>query len=168
MQANKKRLIQNLLLLILVAGLVFFITTREEPKEELHKTLYDKSFGDEVTKITLHVKGNEDIVLQSEGKIWKVTQPEAFTADTEKVRLLFTLLSENADSSYSIEGRDLAQYGLDADNLSIQFNQVKLIFGKYNDVTQQRYVLKGDHMYLISETISGVMKSGADAFKPKN
>ena len=48
----------------------------------------------------------------------------------------------------------------------MSFNGVKLVFGDYNEVSHKRYVLKEDKMYLISETVSGLLESGADSFKP--
>ena len=162
---SKKRLIQNLGLLALVIALVVFVTYRKPPNTELHKTLYDQSIGEEATEISIHVEGKEDTLLESENGVWKVIKPVQFTADESKVRLLFTLLSENADTSYDIDGKDLALYGLDQDRLSVSFNGVKLIFGKLNEVSQQRYILKDKKMYLISETVSGLLESGADAFK---
>ena len=167
MQANKKRLIQNLLLLIIVAGLAYFVSTRKEDRGELHQTLYDESFGDEVTKIAIHVQGLKDVIIENLNNTWKVTQPEKFNADSQKVQQLFTLLSENADREYDIVDKDLAKYGLDTDKMSIRFDNVLLIFGQYNEITQQRYILKGDKMYLVAETISGLMQQGAEGFKPQ-
>jgi hypothetical protein len=162
---NSKRLVQNFILLIVVAALVAFIILREDEKE-LYTTLYDTSIGDEATDIVIHVEGQEDVVLKNTEGQWKVTKPEQFDADEEKVRHLFTLLSENADTHYDIADKNLADFGLDKDNLSVSFNGVKLVFGDYNDVAQKRYVLKGDKMYLISETVSGLLESGAASFKP--
>ena len=146
-----KRLVQNLILLSIVAALVAFITMRDDDTKELYSTLYDKSIGDEATEIVIHAEGAEDVVLQNTAEQWKVIKPEQFDADKEKVRLLFTLLSENADTSYDIADKNLADFGLDKDKLSVSFNGVKLVFGDYNEVSHKRYVLKGDKMYLISE-----------------
>ncbi len=167
MKANEKRLIQNLFLLMLVAGLAYFVATREEDRGELHQTLYDKSFGDEVTKITLHIDGAKDVVIENINETWKVTAPEKFDADSQKVQQLFTLLSESAESQYDIKNIDLTTFGLDKNSMSIRFDDVLLIFGNYNEITQQRYILKGDKMYLIAETISGLIKSGAKGFRPQ-
>ncbi|KAG1652853.1 Formamidopyrimidine-DNA glycosylase [Nymphon striatum] len=104
--------------------------------------------------------GVEDVVLENKDGLWKVTKPVEFDADKEKVRHLFTLLSENADTSYSIADKNLSDFGLDKEKLSVSFNGVKLLFGDYNEVAQKRYVLKGDRMYLISETVSGLLESG--------
>ena len=97
-----------------------------------------------------------------------MVQPEEFIADKEQVRHLFTILSENAETSYDLEGKDLAKYGLDEDRISISFNQVKLVFGEYNPVSQKRYIRKGNKMYLVSETITGLLQQGVDAFRMKD
>ncbi len=168
MKINNKRLLQNIALLLMVAGLATFIATRVDKNNgrgEVFATLYDKSIGDEATEIIIHAEGNDDIVLQNNNNVWMITKPFEAQADPQKVQQLFTLLAENAETSYPIEGKNLAQYGLDKDVLSISFNGVKMLFGKYNEITQQRYILKGDRMYLITEAISAVMKSGAEAFK---
>lgn len=168
---NYKRLLQNIVLLLLTAVLIVFITTRNKSDSQeaskSHATLYDKSIGDDAKDIMIHAEGREDILLKKEGGIWKVVKPEAFIADKNKVRHLFTLLSENADSRYAIEGKDLKSYGLDIDRLSISFNGVKIIFGKLNDITRKRYVKKGNEMYLVEETISGLMEMGVDTFRPQ-
>ena len=168
---NKKRFIQNLVLFIFIIGLGYFLWTQQEDKSDrstLALTLYDKSIGDEATEIAIHVKDRADILLKNIDDVWKVMQPEEFIADKEQVQHLFTILSENAETSYDLEGKDLVQYGLDEDRLSISFNNVTLVFGEYNPVSQKRFIRKADKMYLVSETISGLLQAGVDAFRMKD
>ena len=164
---SKKRLLLNLALLIIVAGLIGFIVTREADKGESYATLYDKSIGDDAKELIIHVEGKDDVVIKLEDDIWRVVKPSKFVADKDKIRHLFTLLSENAESNYTLEGKDLASYGLDKDRLSISFNGVKIRFGKLNEVTEKRFILKADRMYLISETISGLLLMGEVGFSPQ-
>lgn len=167
---NRKRLIQNTILLILIGALVFFIVTSKKAggeKAKSYPTLYDKGIGDNAKEVIIHLEGRDDIQLQNESGIWKVIKPEEFIADKAKVQHLFTLLSENAESRYDIEGKDLKLYGLDTDRLSVSFNGVKIVFGKLNDVARKRYIKKGNNMYLIEETVSGLMEMGLDAFRPQ-
>lgn len=169
---NKKRFLQNLVLVIFIAGLGFFLWNQNalDKKDTSHlaSTLYDKSIGDEATEILIHVAGRDDILLKNLNNIWTVVQPVEFVADKEQVRHLFTILSENAETNYDLEGKDLAKYGLDEDRLSISFNHVKLVFGEYNPVSQKRYIRKANKMYLVSETVSGLLQAGVDAFKIKD
>lgn len=168
---NKKRLIQNLFLIAVIAVLGYFLWAQKEANKNdtshLSSTLYDKSIGDEATEILIHVEGRDDILLKNIDDVWTVVQPEEFIADKDQVRHLFTILSENAETSYGLEGKDLAQYGLDEDRLSISFNDVKLVFGEYNPVSQKRFIRKADKMYLVSETITGLLQTGVDAFRMK-
>lgn len=164
---NNKRFIQNLVLLLVVASLIVFITTRNNKEEKLFSTLYDEAIGNEAKEVVIHSEGRKDVVLRNKDNIWKVVAPETFIADKSKVQHLFTLLSENAESRYDIKNKNLASYGLEKDRLSVSFNGVKIIFGKLNDVTRKRYLRKGDTMYLVEETVSGLMEMGADAFKPQ-
>lgn len=164
---NKKRLIQNGLLLLLVLVLAAFVwKNQDQARKNRPSTLYDERVGDEASEIRIVREGQADVVLKREEDTWKVTEPLEFVADKEKVRHLFTLLSENAETNYSIEGKDLAQYGLEKERLSVSFNGVKYIFGKLNEISMQRYILKGDTLYLISETVSGLLQQGSDSFKP--
>ena len=168
---NIKRLIQNFILIAIVAALAFFLWVQKEAdkddKSHLASTLYDKSIGDEATEILIHVKDRPDILLKNIDDVWTVVQPEEFVADKEQVRHLFTILSENAETSYDLEGKDLVKYGLDEDRLSVSFNNVKLVFGEYNPVSQKRYIRKADKMYLVSETVTGLLQAGMDAFRMK-
>lgn len=169
---NKKRFIQNLLLIAVIAAVAIFLWMQNEAskddKSHLASTLYDKSIGDEATEISIHVKDRDDILLKNIDEVWTVVKPEEFIADKEQVQHLFTILSENAETSYDLVGKDLAKFGLDEDRLSISFNQVKLVFGEYNPVSQKRYIRKADKMYLVSETITGLLQAGVDAFRMKD
>ena len=169
--SNKKRFIQNLVLVAIVSALAWFLwaqKTDENDTSHLASTLYDESIGDEATEVLLHVEGRADILIKNIDDVWTVVKPEEFVADKEQVRHLFTILSENAETNYDLEGKDLAEFGLDEDRLSISFNGVKLVFGKYNPVSQKRFIRKADKMYLVSETISGLLQAGMDAFRIKD
>ncbi len=155
----------NLALLAVVVSLLLLVLNHDEAPKDLHETLYDESIGDEAKEIVIHREGEDDVVLQQSNNRWKVVKPSEFVADKDKVQHLFTLLSENADSRYDIAGKDLARYGLDKDRLSVSFNGVKMIFGQLNEVTRKRYIRKGDKMYLVDETVSGLLEMGEDAFR---
>ncbi len=168
---NRKRFIQNLLLLALVGGLALFVVTRNQQTDAtLHSTLYDKSIGENAKQVIIHAEGRQDITLENNKGIWTVTTPEQFIADKAKVQHLFTLLSENADTHYNIDelgSDDLAKYGLEKERLSVSFNGVKIIFGKRNAISQKRYIRKHKQLFLVDETVSGLLEMGVDAFKPQ-
>ncbi len=81
--------------------------TREESTEGLHKTLYDKSIGDDAKELIIHSEDHDDVVIQLKDDVWKVIKPSSFVADKERIRHIFTLLSESAEISYDIKDKDL-------------------------------------------------------------
>lgn len=172
MGSTAKRLMLNLLLLLLAGGLIWFVTTREPEPQEVGDRLYDASMGDNVTKVLIHVQGRADIQIENTAKAgapdnWMITQPLQASADKDKVQLLFTLLTDPVSASYDAAGKDLTQFGLDQEKMSISFNGVKLILGNLNQVSQTRYVLKGDKIYLIAESASALIRSGLEEFKQR-
>lgn len=169
MTVNSKRLFLNAFLLFVVVMLTWFVLTRNQEQADSPETLYDESMGDDVTQVVIHVAGHDDLYLENRGeegnRQWKITRPIQQDADKSKVRVLFTLLTDPVSSSYDAADMDLAKYGLDKENLSVSFNGVKLVLGDLNQVSQTRYVLKGDRIYLIAETVSGLIEMGVDGFK---
>lgn len=169
MTVNGKRLFLNLFLLFVVAALIWFVINENTGESDAVETLYDQSMGDDVTSVVIHVAPHDDIHIENTGhednRIWKIAQPIQVEADKSKVRLLFTLLTDPISSSYDAKGKDLSKYGLDKDDTSISFNGVTLILGDLNKVSQTRYILKGDKIYLIAETVSGMLGLGVDGFK---
>ncbi len=173
MRSTTKRLLINLLLLLLVAGLIWFVATRQPEGRKLAESLYDKSMGDNVTRVLIHVEGHDDILIENtagenQDDHWMITRPIQAEADEDKVQLLFTLLTDPVSASYDAAGKDLSQFGLDKQKMSISFNGVKLLMGNLNPVGQTRYILKGNKIYLIAETASALMQAGLDEFKLKN
>jgi hypothetical protein len=170
MGSTGKRLFINLLLLLLAGGLIWFVATREPETQEMGDRLYDATMGDNVTKVLIHVQGRPDILIENTAKKgepdnWMITQPLQAAADEDKVQLLFTLLTDPVSASYDAADKDLVKFGLDQEKMSISFNGVKLLLGDLNQVSQTRYILKGDKIYLIAESASALMQSGLQEFK---
>lgn len=172
MTANSKRLFLNLLLLAVVVALVWFVLTSDQEQKSLPEALYDQSMGKDVTHVVIHIAGSEDIQIENLGeegnRVWKITQPIKHDADKSKLQILFTLLTDPVSSSYDVKGMELEKYGLDKEDVSISFNGVKLVLGDLNQVSQTRYVLKGDKIYLITENIYGLLQMGVDSFIKDN
>ena len=170
MSSSGKRLFLNLLLLLLAGGLIWFVATRPPETRKMSDRLYDASMGDNITKVLIQVQGHPDILIENTAKAgeadnWMIIQPFQASADEDKVRLLFTLLTDPVSASYDAKGKNLAPFGLDPEQMSISFNGVKLILGNLNQVSQTRYILKGNKIYLIAESVSALLQSGPETFK---
>ncbi len=160
----KNRLLINALLLITLIGLVSFIWLKPQNTEKQVVRLSQLNEND-VTLIKIHRANQQDIKLEKKENSWSMTSPYSIAVSSNKIKLLLTLLKEPVKSAYSIEGKDLKSFKLDADNISVQFNnENKIIFGMTHPVSYDRYILKDNKILLISETVYGVLTSDVANF----
>ncbi len=168
-KAITRRLILNGLLLLIVLGLVWFII-QSSNKTRAMDSLYDHSMGNEIHSIVIHYQKTEamdvEIKLKKIANQWRMINPTNRSIDERKIKHLTTLFSDPIDASYPIEGKDLSVFGLDKERVSITFNGVKIEFGSLNPISHKRYLRKGDRIYLVAETIYGLLIGGVDGFMP--
>ncbi|HIO93258.1 MAG TPA: DUF4340 domain-containing protein [Leucothrix mucor] len=173
MKIINKRWLLNALLLLLVLGLSWFIVQRLNPPRETLESLYDEAMGDEIVSIHIYRQDPESNIASTlelkkiSGK-WMMTSPLQAELDGRKVQHLTTLLTDTVDASYTIKGKDLSIFGLETERVSIAFNGVKIQFGSLNPVTHKRYLRKGQTIYIVSETIYGLLLNNAGSFLQKN
>lgn len=166
--AITKRLTLNIVLLILLFSLFWFIAST---KETTIKTLYDHNMGDEIHSLHIVVQKKGDslvaehnITLKKVAGHWVMTDPIKAAVDERNIQHLMTVLSDRIEASYSINGINLSRFGLDKEWVSVAFNGVKIQFGTLNPVTHKRYVRKGDMLYIVAETVYGLLIRGVDGF----
>lgn len=166
---TRKRLLFNGLLLITILGLVWFILHQSRQTIKIN-SLYDASMGDEIHSIVIDYHPTKAspkhsiIELKKQAKQWLIVKPIKAKADQRKIQHLMTLLSEPIDSFYPLAGKNLATFGLDKKRLSIAFNGVNIQFGRLNPISHKRYLRKDNTVYIVSETIYGLLISGVERF----
>lgn len=160
----KNRLLLNGLLILILASLASLIWLKpgvEKEKTQRISTLKE----DDIHKITLQRADKQDILLEKKGGQWLVTNPYSTNASHIKVKLLLTLLSDEIKSEYSAKGKDLSQFELEPEKISIQFNDDnKIIFGITHPINYNRYILKEDKILLISESVYGALNANIASF----
>lgn len=174
MTATNKRFFLNLVLLLIVLGLVWFVYHQMHSSKRAD-TLYDDAMGSEIISITvfhqkdpLNTGSAPTLEMQKNDGKWQITKPIYAEVDANKIKHLLTLLSERVDARYPVKGNNLAAFGLDQEKLSVSFNGVKLQFGTTNPVSHKRYLRKGDSIYLVDETVQGLLRSGTTGFGQKS
>ncbi len=166
---TKKRFILNGLLLLTIGGLIGFIYQQSNQTIKIN-FLYDKSMGNEIHSILIYhhkAESSSDdstIKLKKMANKWLVTKPIEVEADQRKIQHLMTLLSERIDASYPVTEKDWATFGLDKERVSITFNGVKIQFGALNPISHKRYLRKGNTVYIVTETVYGLLIGGVDGF----
>ncbi|MCK5813079.1 MAG: DUF4340 domain-containing protein [Cocleimonas sp.] len=169
-----KRLVLNGFLLLIILGLLWFITQQSSKREEID-SLYDSAMGNEIHSIIIHYEKRENkqtipagIELKKIAGQWMMTKPTKISIDQRKIKHLLTLLSDSVEASYPIDGNDLSRFGLETERVSIRFNGVKIQFGSLNPISHQRYLQKGKRIYLVAETVYGLLIGGVSGFMPIN
>ncbi|MCK5902618.1 MAG: DUF4340 domain-containing protein [Cocleimonas sp.] len=171
MSIIKKRLLLNGVLFLLVIALFWFVSLQMNRVKAVD-SLYDKAMGDDIVSVRVDRRDqfNQRVSIEIK-KIetqWIMMKPKKRVVEPKKMQHLFTLLAEPIDARYPVKDRDLSVFGLDNNQLSVFFNGVKIQFGSINPITQKRYLRKKDTIYLVSETVYGLLNRGVAGFVQKS
>lgn len=149
----KSRWIINigLLLIVLVTSFYSWTIFQKEPVESLRFELtkfklsdFNELKIDFPSKISTHFK-----IIDNN---WRMISPHNARADEFYVYRILSLVA--ASSLEKLKTDDLSKYGLDQPNLKITFLgdglEELFLFGTYNPINEDQYVLYRDNVYLIS------------------
>ena len=170
---HKRWVLNGLLLLSVIALLGVIIQKSNTPRVALD-TLYDERMGDEIISIHINRQAKkpenlaESLELEKISGKWMMKIPIKAEVDDLKIKHLMTLLSDAVDARYSVKGKDLSVFGLENTQTSITFNGVEIQFGSLNPVSHKRYLKKGETIYMVAETVHGLLLNSADSFIQKN
>lgn len=158
--AQTRRLLLNLVLLLLVAGLGGFVWWKNSQPEPAQASLISLTRPD-ITRVIITRDADSarpDVIrLERSGEQWRMTEPLQMAANPARISQLFTLLDEAVDASYDAADKDLKQYGLDPATVSLAFNDQTLLFGDDNSISHKRYILTGGQIKLASEAVYGLL-----------
>lgn len=148
-----------LLMVLALAGLVGWQLQQQEQQAQSSRLL--PLTLTEVSSILVErtVEGvASKLELKREGEQWFLAQPVVAEANAIKVRQLVTLLDEKVEASYPRANKDLKTYGLESSDLAVYFNGSKLVLGDTNPVSNHRYILNGEQLQLVNETVYHLLK----------
>tara|TARA_B100000787_G_scaffold141870_1_gene111059 strand:- start:429 stop:1328 length:900 start_codon:yes stop_codon:yes gene_type:complete len=141
----------GLLLIVLVTSFYSWTIFQKEPVESLRFELtkfklsdFNELKIDFPSKISTHFK-----IIDNN---WRMISPHNARADEFYVYRILSLVA--ASSLEKLKTDDLSKYGLDQPNLKITFLgdglEEQFLFGTYNPINEDQYVLYRDNVYLIS------------------
>jgi hypothetical protein len=158
---SMRRLGLNLVLLLVVLGLAGLVGWQLQEREQQvqNARLLPLTLAD-LNSIVLerqNEEGTSTLELKREGEQWSLVQPVLAEANPIKVRQLATVLDEKVEASYPRTDKDLTRYGLEPRQLMVSFNSRQLVFGNTNPVSNNRYILNGEQIQLVNETIYNLL-----------
>ena len=142
------RLLTNLMLLVIVITLGFFIYLKKnEPLDNHRLTLLEKN---SITQIEIRHRARVT-TLEKSGKHWRMTQPIKIDANDFRINTLLDMLASTSLATYPAATLALEKYELDSVQTSITFNDTTIAFGSVNPVNHNRYVMIGDRVHLVAD-----------------
>lgn len=162
---TKKRLITNLLLLLMVCFLGWVVYEQLEKDQQGPENLYSDTVGDSVQSISIQLPKQLEITLVETESGWFMVKPESAPANTKALQQLLTFLAEPIQTEYQAEGKNLSDFGLDDTAIRVRFNQVEYTLGKLNPLNHYRYVLHDERILLVNEVVYELLSRGVDGFK---
>lgn len=154
----KKRWLLNLILLLVVTGLVAFLYLRPKP-DTASATTYEVSNYKmaEFNAISVEFPTKAPVSFEKVGGFWQLTSPYKARADQASVQRILSIIAAKTESK--INSNDLDKYGLQNPAIKLKLFRNKddvevFLFGTYNPVTEEQYVMHDNVIYLLPKNDS--------------
>ena len=147
----QKRLITNLLLLIVVGILTTVFILSDKQGDEVKTALLSNIDAAGIEHITVRQSSKEDIVFNRQGQQWFVTSPIHAIARTSRVNAILHLLKSRSLAQIDVEDNSLEVYQLDPAILSLKMNSHEFFFGTTEPIDDRRYVMFDNSIHLVND-----------------
>jgi hypothetical protein len=156
----KSRLLHNLILALIVAGLALFLIFKPQPAGP-QKYKLSMLTPSAVTRVELTPAGKPTVVLEKKGDDWRMTAPLKGRADSFRIDGALDILS--AESETKLPAKELEKFELDKPYVRLKVNGQEFLFGGRQPVTDQIYVATGGRIYLVAPVyLASAAKSATD------
>ena len=160
----QSRLFINLFLFIVVIGLALFLFNTEESEETTKDVLLSDIDPTSVNTIQISRKQTGNIIFKKENDKWLMQSPYQLSANPVRINTMLGLLRAHSYTRFNKEEVELERFMLDAPEVSIQFNEIKIDFGDTSPLGKQRYVLVNDTVHLINDSLYQQLQTPATFF----
>ena len=157
-----QRLLVNLLLIVLIAGLAyagfhFAANDAVETKPTISALNPDDVHSIDIQAADLQLRLKRGI----EG--WDLESPINWPANDTNVGRLLSILDFEISTLADAADVDLSQLGLQQPRASIRFNDTLVLFGTTNNIGERRYVMQGTTLFLIPDVHLAFIAEGLSA-----
>ena len=135
-----------LLLVGVLTALVVWEPGKEAPHERERLTNLNLA---NIDRVRIERVGQAAVAAQrgDDGE-WELTEPRGLPANGRRIDSLLKVAEAVTRSRFPVQG-NLEEFALSEPGVTLQLNDVILAFGDSTPIGEQRYVLKGDSIYLI-------------------
>jgi hypothetical protein len=166
----KNRWLINIILLVIVLSISLFLFLKpSEIKQKKQFAISAFNLSD-FDSIKVDFPSRASVILKKGIESWEMLEPIKGRADQFSVQKIISIVATS--SSEKLPSNDLAKYGLDKPIVKLKLIhkglEEEFIFGTYNSVTEDQYLLYKDNVYLISGAYSEVASTQPIEFIDKS
>lgn len=139
----------GLAILVVILGLVvIFEPGKTTPAEKPSITSIKPEAQ---TTFTVKRKGGGSIRLEKRDSHWWLVEPYAAPADDGRVNEALNVLTAQSEKRFAADEIELAEFGLNEPELTLQLGDTTLEFGTSHPINHQRHVRLGDAVHRIQD-----------------
>lgn len=163
----KVRWLINLLLLLVVGGIGAFIYL--QPKQEasgpVSYEISDLKLG-AINQLTVEPTTKSAVQFDKVDGYWYLVQPFKARADQMLVQRVLSLVAAKSKEKFTAD--DTAKFGLDSPRLRVKLDDHVFVFGTYNPVTEEQYVMFNNAVYLLPVSYADYAQIQVNEFLDKS
>jgi hypothetical protein len=154
----KNRWLINIILLVIVLSISLFLFLKPSEIKQTKKFAISAFNLSDFDSIKVDFPSKASVIFKKDNESWMMLEPVQARADQFSVQKIISIVATS--SSEKLPSNDLAKYGLDKPTVKLKLIhkglEEEFIFGTYNSVTEDQYLLYKDNIYLISSAYSEV------------
>lgn len=150
-----RRLLLNLVLLATLGVLVLLIWHELVPPPD-HGRVGTRTAA-EIDRIVVERADGEMLRLSRSWDRWQLHEPRMLPASLQHVEMVLALLDARSEVRYPASSLDLAVLGLSEPRLRVSLGDQVFVFGGIEPLSQRRYVLYRNEVFLILDTVSPLL-----------
>ncbi|PHS32168.1 MAG: hypothetical protein COA95_04540 [Methylophaga sp.] len=158
----KSRYLFNILLIIVILGLYWFLN--QETSIPTQPTLSITSH-DDISQITIARNGLDTISIHKNSSGWQLVQPLNAPANNTRMKLLLSILNTPIYAQLShADNATRSQLGFNDTSTVLTLNNDRFQFGNIESISKRRYVLHNDVIHLIDDNVAPLLNANAASF----
>lgn len=160
-----RRVLANVLLVVVITALgLFLVLSRPRPEQTEAPSLAHGIDSEQLSRIRIERAGLDEVSFERDGSAWRMTTPVAARAHPARINSILGLVHETVYARFPAEPGALKRFGLVDPRVRVYLDRHIFALGDTNPLDERRYVLYGDNVYLIGDSLYFQLTQNAGFF----
>ena len=159
-----RRLLLNLLLVAVAAGLALFIYLQPGKSPDSGPVAISALDTASISSIRLTRQQGKPIAFSRRDDRWFIETVPELPADAFQLNTLLALASAETDRQYPAQDLDLASMGLSPALATALLDDIQFAIGDTDPLDRRRYVMTGETVYLVSDRFQHLLNARYTSF----